>query len=147
MKTQLKLILFSLGIITLISTQCKAQQGSSSRASKLIDSLHITNSDEIKICNFYDQLVTDYMSEMKQWSTGSSKTNSAAAQAIGQKYKQKAKELQPQIDSFKKTLQGNYQEAMKFAQFWSLETQRWLGVMTQYQKGMYPGYGGAPSGH
>lgn len=87
------------------------------------------------------------MNEMKQWSTGNSKANAAEAQAIGKKYQQRVKELQPQIDSFKKTMQGNYQEAIKFAQFCSIEAQRWLGVMTHYQKGMYPGYGGVPSGH
>jgi hypothetical protein len=150
MKTPLKLIFFVLAAATFVSTQCKAQQ-TSSRASKLIDSLHITNSDEIKICDLYDEVITDYMNEMKQWSAGNSKANTAEANAIGKKYQQKVKDIQPQINNFKKTIQGNYQEAMKFAQFCSLEAQRWFGIMSQYQKGMMPsgygGYGGAPSGH
>ncbi len=141
MKTQLKLIFFLLGVISFISTQCKAQPATSSRASKLIDSLHITNSDEIKICNLYDEVITDYANAMKQWSTGNQKANAAQANELQKKYQQQMKDIQPQVDSFKKTVQGNYQEAMKFAQFCALEGQRIYGAMAQYQQGMYKAHG------
>jgi len=142
MKTQLKLILFSLGVITLISTQCKAQ--TSSRAGKLIDSLKITNSDEIKICNLYDEVITDYVTHMKQWSAGNTKANAAEANELQKKYKEKMKDIQPQVDSFRKSVQGNYVEAMKFAQFCALEAQRVVGSMSQYQQAMYKAYGTPP---
>jgi len=140
MKTPLKLILAVLAIVTFISTECKGQSGTTSRASKLIDSLHITNSDEIKICNLYDQIITDYANAMKQWSTGNQAANASEANELQKKYQQQMKDIQPQLDSFKKNMQGNYVEALKFAQFCALEGQRIYGSMAQYQQGMYKHY-------
>ena len=136
MKTQLKLSLCVLAIITVVSTACKGQTGSSSKSSKVLDSLKITDADEIKICTLYDQVVTEYLTQMKEVSAGGKPTAAQAAD-ISKKYQQQVKAIQPQIDSFKKNLAANPQEAIKFAQFYSYEAIRLYGGMSKYQQGIY----------
>src|ERR1700729_4146221 len=134
MKTTLKFIFCILGTIA-ISTQCKAQP---SNAQHIIDSLKITDSDEIAICKLYDDAVTTYLTELKQYTSGGTKPTQAQTQAINKKFQEREKEIKPQIESFKKKVASNYQQLMNFTQFCSYEAMRVYGGMAPYQKGAYP---------
>jgi gas vesicle protein len=146
MKTQLKLSICVLAIITVVSTACKGQPGSASKSNKVLDSLKITDADEIKICTLYDQVVTEYLNQMKELSTSGTQPTAAQAADISKKYQQQVKAIQPQIDSFKKNIAANPQEALKFAQFYSYEATRLYGGMSKYQQGIYKSYG-VPANH
>ena len=148
MKTQLKLSFCVLAIVTVVSTACKGQSGSAtaSHSRKVLDSLKITDADEIKICTLYDQVVTEYLSQMKELATSSTKPTAAQSADISKKYQQQVQSIQPQIDNFKKNLAANPQEAIKFAQFYSYEATRLYGGMSKYQQAIYKN-SGVPANH
>jgi hypothetical protein len=135
MKTTLKLILCILGSIA-ISTQCKAQD---SHYQHLIDSLKITDPDELAICKLYDDAVTTYFTELKAYTSNGSKPSQAQQQAIGKKFQEREKAIKPQIESFRRKAASNYQVVMNFAQFCQIEAMRVYGSLYPNMKGMYPG--------
>lgn len=135
MKTTLKLILCALGVIA-ISTQCKAQD---SKYQHLIDSLKITDPDELAICKLYDDAVTEYFTELKQYTSSGTQPNQAQMQAVNKKFQAREKEIRPQVESFRKKAAANYQQAMNFAWFCSYEAMRIANSMG-YKNGLYPNY-------
>ena len=139
MKTTLKFILCVLGAIA-ISAQCKAQSGGSATAQHLIDSLKITDPDEIAICKLYDDAVTTCLTELKQYTSGGAKPTQAQTQAINKKFQDREKEIKPQVESFRKKIASNYQQLMNFSRFVNYETMRVYGSMYPNQKGGYPNY-------
>lgn len=144
MKPLLKFTLCIIAGIVFISTQCKAQ---SSNAKHAIDSLKITDADEIAICKLYDDAVTEYLKELKQYNSTGTKPTPAQMDAIGKEFKQRQKDIQPQIDNFKKkATAANYQSMMSFAQFCSYESIRMSGAVMQYQKAVYKS-AGTPASH
>lgn len=134
MKTQLKFIVCVLAGTLAISTQCKAQP---SHAKHVIDSLKITDPDEIKICTLYDDVVSEYLKEMKDFSTKNTRPTEAEQREIGKKFEEKEKEIRPQIESFRKRISANYPQMMNFVQFCSYESMRVVAIVSQYQKGLY----------
>jgi hypothetical protein len=139
MKTTLKFILCILGSIA-ISAQSKAQPGVSSNAQHLIDSLKITDADEIAICKLYDDAVTTCLIEYKQYTSGGAMPTQAQTQAINKKFQDREKEIKPQVESFQKKVASNYQELMNFTQFVRLETMRVYAAIYPSIKGGYPNY-------
>ena len=135
MKTALKLFLCILGAVA-ISTQSKAQD---SKYQHLVDSLKITDPDELAICKLYDDAVTAYFTELKQYTTNGAKPNQAEMQALGKKLREHEQEIKPQIESFKKKIGSNYQQAMNFAMFCSYEAMRIANSMG-IKAGAYPNY-------
>jgi hypothetical protein len=135
MKTTLKLIVCVFGAIA-ISTQCKAQ---SSNYRHLVDSLKITDPDELAICKLYDDAVTEYFTEWKQYTTNGTKPTPAQQQALNKKFQEREKEIKPQVESFRKKVGSNYQQAMNFAWFCSYEAMRIANSMG-FKNGAYPGY-------
>jgi len=143
MKALLKFTLFMLAGTIVLSKQCKGQ---SSNAKHVIDSLKITDADEIALCNLYDDAVTEYLKELKEYTTGNNKPTPAQTAEINKRFQQKQKEIQPQIDSFKKKAASNYQQLMNFVQFCSYESMRVYSGVSPYQKGLYKNYG-VPANH
>jgi hypothetical protein len=135
MKTALKLFLCILGVMA-ISSQCKAQD---SKYQHLVDSLKITDPDELAICKLYDDAVTAYFTELKQYTTNGAKPTQAETQALGKKFRERQQEIKPQIESFKKKIGSNYQQAMNFAMFCSYEAMRIANSMG-FKNGAYPNY-------
>jgi len=135
MKTTLKLILCML-IGIAFSTQCKAQP---SNYQHLIDSLKITDPDELAICKLYDDAVTTYFNELKQYTSGGTKPTAAQQQAVNKEFQQRQQAIKPQIESFRKKAASNYQVVMNFAQFCQIEAMRVYGSMYPNMKGAYPG--------
>jgi len=140
MKTTLKLILCLLGIIA-ISTRCKAQGPSYQH---LIDSLKITDPDELAICKLYDDAVTTYFTEYKQYTGNGAKPTQAQQQTINKQFQEREKAIKPQIESFRKKAASNYQVVMNFVAFCQIEAMRVYGSMYPNMKGMYPA-GGYPT--
>jgi hypothetical protein len=136
MKTTLKFILCILGVIA-VSTQCKAQP---SNYQHLIDSLKITDPDELAICKLYDDAVNAYFTEWKQYTTNGTKPTQAQTQALSKEFHAREQAIKPQIESFKKKVASNYQVVMNFAQFCQIEAMRVYGSMYPNMKGMNPGY-------
>ena len=137
MKTQLKFLVCVLAGTIAVSTACKAQ---SSNASHIIDSLKITDADEIKICTLYDDVVTEYLKEWKQYTTNNTTPTAAQSAEINKKFQQKEKEIRPQIESFRKRIAANTPQLMNFVQFCQYESMRVYGVVSKYQQGMYKNY-------
>jgi hypothetical protein len=146
MKPQLKLIICIMAGTVAVSARCKAQPGASSHARHVIDSLKITDGDEIKICTLYDDVVSEYLKEWKEFVTNNKKPTQAQSNEMNNKFKQKENEIKPQVESVRKKLATNYTELMNFAQFCTYESMRVVSVVSQYQKGMYKGYP-APANH
>ena len=147
MKTPILFILFVLSGVLFASTNCKAQGSGSAYSQHLLDSLKITDADEIAVCNLVDDAVTESLTVWKAYCTNGAKPTQAQTDEVRKKFQQKLKELQPQIDSFKKKASGNYAQAMNFAQYCSIETMRiYSSIMPGM--GMRPGYpmpGGYPT--
>jgi hypothetical protein len=143
MKTTLKFLLCILAAFA-VSTQCKAQ---SAIAQHLIDSLKITDSDELAICKLYDDAVTAYLTEWKQYTSNGTKPTQAQSQALNKKFQDRQKEIKPQIESFRKKVASNYQQAINFSQFCSIEAMRVYGTMYPNLKGGYPGGYPTPANH
>ena len=141
MKTLTTFIICSLICVIFFSAPCKAQ-GGSAYGKHLMDSLKITDPDEVAICNLYDDAVTEYFTLLKAYMANGSKPTNAQSNELNKKFQLRQKEIQPQIESFKKRVAGNYMVAMNFAQFCSIEVMRVYGGMgmSPYQKGAYPGY-------
>jgi len=135
MKTTLKFILCLLGTIA-ITARCKAQD---SKYQHLVDSLKITDPDELAICKLYDDAVTAYFTEYKQYTTNGSRPTQAQSQALSKKFHDREQEIKPQIESFKRKVGSNYQQAMNFAMFCSYEAMRIANSMG-FKNGAYPGY-------
>jgi hypothetical protein len=145
MKTHIKFILcVAIGIL-FFSTASKAQGGSASTR-RVIDSLKITDPDEIALCNLYDDAVTEYLTELKAYTTNGAKPTPAQSAEVSKRFQQKQKEIQPQIESFKRKVASNYAQLMNFVYFVNYETTRIYGGMmpqngmSPYSKGAYPGY-------
>jgi len=123
----------------------KAQDGSANTR-RVIDSLKITDADEIAICNLYDDAVTEYLKELKAYTTNGTKPTPAQSAEVSKRFQLKQKEIQPQIESFRKKLAGNYTQLMNFVWFCNYESTRVYGGlmplngMSPYSKGAYPGY-------
>jgi hypothetical protein len=143
MKTLLKFMLCVLAGTIILSTQCKGQ---GSNARHVIDSLKITDPDEIAICNLYDDAVSEYLKELKAYTTGNNKPTQAQTQEVNKRFQEKEKEIKPQIEAFKKKVAANYAQLMNFVQFCSYESMRVMGGLSPYQKAMYKNYG-APANH
>jgi hypothetical protein len=144
MKTTLKLI-FCMAIGLAFSSQCKAQ---STNYQHLVDSLKITDPDELAICKLYDDVITAYFTELKQYSSNGAKPTQAQQQTLNKDFQAREKALKPQIESFrKKATASNYQLAMNFAQFCQIEAMRVYGSMYPNMKGMYPGGYPQPASH
>jgi|GEM_PF-5590301 len=62
MRTTLRFILCIISTIA-ISTQCKAQL--SAAGQHVIDSLKITDPDEVAVCKLYDDAVNEYLTELR----------------------------------------------------------------------------------
>lgn len=138
MKTKFKFFLCGLTAFIFFSNVCKAQ-GGSAYGKHLMDSLKITDPDEVAICILYDDAVTEAANILKTYSANGTTPTSAQTAEVNKKFQQRQKEIQPQIESFKKRVAGNYQVAMNFAQFCSIEVMRIYGGMSPYQK-MRPAY-------
>jgi hypothetical protein len=136
MKTTLKLILCAVAV-TIFSAQCKAQ---GSHAQHVIDSLKITDGDEIKICKLYDDVVTEYMNEWQTYAAHNTKPTAAQSAEISKKFQAREQELKPQIEAFRKKVASNYPQMMNFVQFCSYESMRVYAIVTKYQGGMYKNY-------
>lgn len=143
MKIQLKFILcVAIGVL-FFSTVGRAQGGSAS-TQHVIDSLKITDPDEIALCNLYDDAVTEYLSELKAYTTNGTKPTPEQSAEASKRFQQKQKEIQPQIESFKKKVASNYGQLMNFVYFVNYETTRIYGGMmpqngmSPYSKGAYP---------
>ncbi len=136
MRTTLKFVLFILCTIA-ISTQCKAQLSASGQ--HVIDSLKITDPDEVAICKLYDDAVTEYLTELKQYTANGAKPTQAQTQAVSKKFHDREQAIKPQIESFKKKVASNYPQLMNFVQFCTFESMRVLGAMG-YKNGAYPNY-------
>jgi hypothetical protein len=145
MKTTLKFILCILGAIA-ISAQSKAQSGVSSTAQHLIDSLKITDPDEVAICKLYDDAVTTSLAQYKQYMSGGAKPTQAQTQAINKHFQEAEKEIKPKVESFRKKAASNYQVLMNFTQFVQIETMKVYGAIYPNMRGAYPGYP-APANH
>ncbi len=140
MKTKLTFIVCVLAGTIAVSTECKAQSELSPNARHVLDSLKITDADEIQICTLYDDAVSEYLTELKQYTTTNTKPTDAQTAEINKKFQQRQKEIQPQIESFKKKVAANYQQLMTFVQFCSYESMRVVGGVSQYQPGLYKNY-------
>ena len=130
-----------IGVI-FFSSPSKAQ-GGSAYGKHLMDSLKITDPDEVAICNLYDDAVTEYFTLMKAYMANGSKPTTAQSNELNKKFQLRQKEIQPQIESFRKRVGGNYTVAMNFAQFCSIEAMRiygGMGIKSPYQNGGYPSY-------
>lgn len=144
MKTELKIILCLVTVILFFSTISKAQSGSTD-AKHIIDSLKITDADEIAICNLYDDAVTEYLTELKAYTTNGAKPTAAQSAEVSKKFQEREKELKPQIESFRRKIAANYPQLMNFAYFCNYESMRIYGGMmpangmSPYSKGAYQG--------
>ena len=147
MKTRSKLSLFLLAVVAIIAVGCKGKSNSSSSSSgsdavasakgtTVMDSLNITDPDEKKVCALYDDAITDYLKEFKTALTDTSKEAEARREDLDKKWKEKEKEIQPQVDALRAKMQTVPAEATKFVQFSAYESQRLMGVMAEYQKMM-----------
>lgn len=144
MKTTLKLILCLLGTIA-ITSQCRAQ---SPQYQHLIDSLKITDPDELAICKLYDDAVTTYFTELKQYTSNGAKPTQAQQQSINKQFQEREKAIKPQVESFRKKAASNYQVVMNFVAFCQIEAMRVYGSMYPNMKGMYqPGAYPPPANH
>jgi len=141
MRTQLKLSLFVLLAVTLISVSAKAQPGAARRY-KVLDSLKITDPDERKVLELYDDVITDYLIAWKDLAADPKKFNATYRNELDAKYKARSKEIQPSVDRLKNKFQGNYAEAMKFAQYMTYESQRLMIIYSKYQQQYLKAYGG-----
>jgi len=141
MKTQLKLSLFVLLAITFISVSAKAQPGASRRY-KVLDSLKISDPDERKVLELYDDVITDYVTAWKDLAADPKKFNATYHNELDAKYKARAKEIQPSVEKLKNKFQGNYAEAMKFAQYMTYESQRLVVIYSKYQQQYMKAYTG-----
>lgn len=142
MRTTLRFILCIISTIT-ISTQCKAQL--STGGQHVIDSLKIADPDEVAICKLYDDAVTEYLTEMQQYTANGARPTQAQTQAVSKKFHDREQAIKPQIESFKKKLASNYPQLMNFVQFCRYESMRVVGAMG-YKNGAYPNYP-MPAGH
>jgi hypothetical protein len=133
MKTQLKHSLYVFILLTVIAATAKAQSNSSRRHS-VIDSLQITNPDEVKLCTLWDDAITEYIRRMQILLADPSKLKSADNDKIDKQFSDASKELQPQMKSLENTLKTNTAELMKFEQFSMYESRRLMPVMQQYQR-------------
>jgi len=145
MKTLSKLSLIVISV-TIIAIACKQKSNSSSSAgtdvvtsskgNSVMDSLSITDPDEKKICALYDDAITDYLKEFKTLLSDTSKAAIARRDELDKKWKEKEKEIQPQVEAFRKKVALVPGEALKFSQFSVYESRRLMSVIVDYQKMM-----------
>jgi hypothetical protein len=151
MKTFSKLSFFLLAAVAIIAVSCKAKPGAaatsdgsdivaSTKGNSVMDSLNISDPDEKKVCALYDDAITDYLKELKTLSTDTSKAAAAQKTALDQKYKDREKEIQPQIEAMRRKIAMNPTEAMKFTQFSVYESKRIMGIYSTYMQGALKNY-------
>ena len=149
MKTNLKSGFYLLTLpVILASCMGKSGSGASSGAAatsdptttqtaktgSVIDSLQITDPAEVKLCNLYDNAVTEYMKRVNEALTDTAKLNSKENLDIDKKFKEESDKLQPEIKNLEATLRTNPVELMKFEKFSMYESQRVMGVASQFAK-------------
>jgi len=156
MKAQITLKLCVLLIIPIFIASCKGKSGSgstsdssatttsttnsttaaSSKGNSVMDSLNITDPDEKKICALYDDVITDYLTNLKTLATDTTKAAAAKRADLDQKYKAREKEIQPQVEAWRRKVAMNPTEAIKFSQFSLYESKRVMGAASAYTQGM-----------
>jgi len=144
MKTRSKLSLIVLAFIVISAIACKGKSNSSSgsdivassKGNSVMDSLNITDSDEKKVCALYDDAITDYIKEFKTVLTDTSKAAIGRREELDKKWKEKEKEIQPQVEALRNKVATVPGEAAKFAQFSAYESRRLMSVIADYQKVM-----------
>jgi hypothetical protein len=143
MKTHSKLNLVALALVAIIAVACKGKSSSSTsnstvaespKGNSVMDSLSITDPDERKVCALYDDAITDYMKEFKGLLIDTSKEAEARREALDKKWRDKEKEIQPQLEALRKKMVVNSTETVKFAQFSGYESRRLMSVIAEYQK-------------
>ncbi len=145
MKTYLKISIFSLAGVALLAA-CKGKSDSSSssgsdivassKGQSVMDSLSINDPDEKKVCALYDDAVSDYL---KEWKTLGADTSKAAAQKRGdldKEYREKDKEIKPQLEALRQKISANPAELSKFMQFSMHESKRLMSIMGDYQQSL-----------
>lgn len=143
MKTLSKLNLVALALVAIIAVACKGKSGSSgsnstvaesAKGNSVMDSLSITDPDAKKVCALYDDAITDYMKEFKGLLIDTSKEAEARRDALDKKWREKEKEIQPQLEALRKKMMVSPTETAKFAQFSAYESRRLMSVVAEYQK-------------
>jgi hypothetical protein len=152
MKTLSKLSLFALASVAIIAVSCKGKSNTASTTSNgsdivastkgnsVMDSLNISDPDEKKVCALYDDVITDYLKEVKILAADTSKAAAAQRAALDQKYKDREKEIQPQIEAMRRKIALNPTEAMKFTQFSVYESKRIMAIYTTYMQSALKNY-------
>jgi len=143
MKTRSKLNMVALALVAIIAVACKGKSSSSTsnstvaespKGNSVMDSLSITDPDAKKVCALYDDAITDYMKEFKSSLTDTTKEAEARRQALDKKWRDKEKEIQPQLEALRKKMMVSPNETAKFAQFSAYESRRLMSVVAEYQK-------------
>ena len=145
MKTRSKLNMVALALVAIIAVACKGKSSSSTsnstvaespKGNSVMDSLSITDPDAKKVCALYDDAITDYMKEFKSSLTDTTKEAVARREALDKKWRDKEKEIQPQLEALRKKMMVSPTETAKFAQFSAYESRRLMSVIAEYQKVM-----------
>jgi hypothetical protein len=151
MKTVSKPGLYLLTIAAIFVASCKGKTNSSAastsasavvsaptsaqaaKGSSVIDSLQITDADEVKLCKLYDDAVTEYMKRVQIALTDTSKLKSLENSEIDKKFKEESEKLQPEIKDLQVKLSSNPVELMKFEKFSLYEAQRIGSIALKFQ--------------
>ena len=145
MKTFSKFSLFLVAVVAILAVSCKGKSSSSSSSSgdvvsakgnSVLDSLGISDPDEKKVCAMYDDAITDYIKEFKNGLTDTSKEANTRREELDKKWRDKEKEIQPQLEALRNKMVTVPAEATKFAQFSAYESRRLMGIVAEYQKMM-----------
>jgi hypothetical protein len=118
----------SAAAIASASTSAQDAKGSS-----VIDSLQITDGDEIKVCKLYDDVVTEYTKRMQIALTDTSKLKTLDNSEIDKKFKEESEKLKPEMKDLQVKLSSNPVELMKFEKFSMYEAQRISSVAIKFQ--------------
>jgi hypothetical protein len=150
MKTLSNPGIYVLIIVAFFAASCGGNSGSSaasgsaaaatpaSTGNSLIDSLQITDPAEVKLCKLYDDALTEYVKRVQIALTDTSKLRSPEYADIDKKFRDRAKELEPQTNSLKATLTTNPMELLKFEKFWIYEAQRMSAATVKLQMAKMP---------
>jgi len=122
-------VVYVLIIAAFFAASCGGHTGSSaasglaagatpaSTGNSLLDSLQITDPAEVKFCKLYDEALTEYVKRVQIAMTDTAKLRSPEYADIDKKFRDQAKELEPQVNSLRTTLATNPMELMKFEKF------------------------------
>jgi hypothetical protein len=109
-------------------TTAQAAKGNS-----VIDSLQITDGDEVKLCKLYDDVVTEYTKRMQIVLTDTSKLRTLDNSEIDKKFKEESEKLKPEMKDLQVKLSSNPVELMKFEKFSLYEAQRISSMAMKFQ--------------